>query len=53
MGEGVLVKETQFTRPGRRLEGKILTALREIGGEGIDWIDPAQGRDSVGTLLMR
>jgi hypothetical protein len=30
------------------LEDKIIKALKEIGGEGMDWIDLAQNRDSRG-----
>ena len=34
-----------LVRPMRRLEDNIKMNLREVGWEGMDWIDVAQDRD--------
>jgi hypothetical protein len=38
-------------RPGRRWEDNIKMDLREIGWDGIDWIDLAQDRDQWRALV--
>jgi hypothetical protein len=38
-----LVGKTE--RPRRRLEDNIKTDLKEVEGEGMDWIEVAQDRD--------
>ena len=34
-----------LVRPRRRREDNIKMDLREVGKEGVDWIDLAKGRD--------
>jgi hypothetical protein len=45
----------QLGRPRRRWVDNIIMDLREIGWDGVDWIDMAQDRDQwralVNTLL--
>jgi hypothetical protein len=38
-------------RPRRRWVDNIKMDLREIGRDGVDWIDPAQDRDRWRALL--
>jgi hypothetical protein len=38
-------------RPRRRWVGNIILDLREIGGDGMDWIDMAQDRDQWRALV--
>jgi hypothetical protein len=38
-------------RPRRRWVDNIKMDLREIGWDGVDWIDMAQDRDLVNTVL--
>jgi hypothetical protein len=38
-------------RPRRRWEDNIKMDLREIGWDGVDWIDLAQDRDQWRTLV--
>jgi hypothetical protein len=38
-------------RPRRRWMDNIKTNLREIGGDGMDWIDLAQDRDQWRALV--
>jgi hypothetical protein len=46
---------TPLSRPRRRWVNSIKMDLREIGWDGVDWIDMAQGRDQwraiVNTVL--
>ena len=54
-GHRVLVGKPEGKRPlrksRRRWEDNIKTDLREVGCEGMDWIDLAQDRDSWRALL--
>jgi hypothetical protein len=38
-------------RPRRRWEDNIKMGLREVGGEGADWIDLAQDRDRCWAVV--
>jgi transcription termination factor 2 len=38
-------------RPRRRWVDNIIIDLREIGWDGVDWIDLAQDRDPIHSLL--
>jgi hypothetical protein len=38
-------------RPRRRWAGNIKMDLREIGGDGVDWMDMAQDRDQRKALV--
>jgi hypothetical protein len=38
-------------RPRRRWEGNIKMVLREIGWDGMDWIDLTQNRDQLRALV--
>jgi hypothetical protein len=52
---GVLVEKPEGKRPVRRLrrrwEDNIKMDLREVGWEGLDWIDLALDRDSWRALV--
>jgi hypothetical protein len=39
-------------RPRRRWVGNIKMDLREIGWDGVDWTDMAQGTDQWGALVI-
>jgi hypothetical protein len=39
-------------RPIRRLENNIKTHLREIGWDGMDWIDLAENKGPVNTVII-
>jgi hypothetical protein len=38
-------------KPRHRWEDNIIMDLREIGSDGIDWIDLAHDRDQLRTLM--
>jgi hypothetical protein len=40
-------------RPGRRWVDNVKMDLKEIGWDGMDWIDLAQDRDQWGALVNR
>ena len=45
------LRERSLGRPGRRQEDNIKMGLREVGCEGMDWIDLAQDRDRWRALV--
>jgi hypothetical protein len=49
--EEKLEGKTPLGRPRRRWEDNIKIDLREIGWDGIDWIDVAQDRDKWRALV--
>jgi hypothetical protein len=48
---GGRIHERPLGRPRRRWGDNIKTDLREIGGDGRDWIDLAQDRDQWRALV--
>jgi hypothetical protein len=44
--QGIPEGKRPFGRPRHRWEGHIKIGLKEIGLQGVDWIDLAQDRDS-------
>jgi hypothetical protein len=47
----ILVENRPLGRPRRRWVDKIKMDLREIGWNGVDWIDLAQDRDQWRALV--
>lgn len=43
--------KSKFGRPGRRWEENVKMNLKQIGGDGVDWNDPAQSRDKRRALV--
>jgi hypothetical protein len=48
---GKLKGKRPLERPRRRWLGNIKIALKEIGWDGVDWIDRAEDRDQWRALM--
>jgi hypothetical protein len=48
-----LGRKKPFGKPRRSWENNVKMALRDVGREGMDWIDLVQDWDSGGHLCMR
>jgi hypothetical protein len=47
----ILVGKPEGRRPRRRWVDNIKIYLREIGRDGVDWVNLAQDRDHIGALV--
>jgi hypothetical protein len=48
---GMLEGKKPLGSPRRRLVDNIKMNIREIGWDGMDWIDPAENRDQWSALV--
>jgi hypothetical protein len=44
-------RKKPLVRPRRRWENNIKIDIQEVGCEGVDWIDVAQDRDRLRTVV--